>query len=51
MLLTKEPQIINIGLREFAQDMQTCGVRCAFYQWAPACQGNERLQKLLALMQ
>lgn len=50
-LLTKEPQVINIGLREFAQDMQTCGVRCVFHQWAPACQGDERLQKLLALMQ
>ncbi len=50
-LLAKQPQVINIGLREFAQDLQSCGVRCVLHQWAPACQGNERLQKLLARMQ
>lgn len=49
-LLTEEPQIINIGLREFAEDLQTSKIRCVFYQWAPPCQGNERLQKLLAKM-
>lgn len=50
-VLTDEPQVINIGLREFAEDLQTNQVRCVFYQWAPSCGGDERLQKLLKLMQ
>ncbi len=50
-VLVKEPAVINIGLREFADDLQTNDVRCVFYQWAPACGGDERLQALLKLMQ
>lgn len=49
-IFTNEPKVINIGLRDFAQDMQTSGASCIHYQWAPSCQGDERLQKLLKLM-
>lgn len=49
-LLTQTPAVINIGLRDFANDLQTNEVKCVHYQWAPQCGGDERLQKLLALM-
>lgn len=49
-LLTQQPRVVNIGLRSFAEDLHANGAACVHYQWAPACGGDERLQKLLSLM-
>ena len=49
-LLKDKPKVVNIGLRSFAQNLQDCNVSCVQYEWVPACQGNERLQKLLSRM-
>ncbi len=50
-LLRDAPQVINIGLRGFAEDLHANGVRVVHQQWQPAAGGNERLQRLIALMQ
>ena len=46
-----KPAVINIGLRGFADDLHANGVRVAHQQWEPAAGGNERMQRLIALMQ
>jgi FdrA protein len=50
-LLREAPSVINIGLRGFADDLHANGVRVVHQQWQPAAGGNERLQRLIALMQ
>jgi FdrA protein len=50
-LLRAEPAIVNIGLRGFADDLSANSVRVVHYQWEPVAGGNERLQRLIALMQ
>ncbi len=50
-LLRAAPQVVNIGLRNFAEDLHTNGVRVVHQQWQPAAGGNERLQRLITLMQ
>lgn len=50
-LLQAKPAVINIGLRGFADDLHANGVRVAHQQWEPAAGGNERMQRLIALMQ
>jgi FdrA protein len=50
-LLRGTPAVINIGLRGFADDLQANGVRVVHQQWEPVAGGNERLQRLVALMQ
>ena len=50
-LLRAAPAVINIGLRGFADDLHANGVRVVHQQWEPAAGGNERLQRLIALMQ
>jgi FdrA protein len=49
-LLTATPAIVNIGLRSFADDLLSAGVKVVQEQWAPVAGGNERMQKLLALL-
>ncbi len=49
-LLKQKLHVVNIGLREFAQNLQDCQVPCVQYEWAPVCQGNDRLKKLLSRM-
>jgi FdrA protein len=50
-LLRAAPAIVNIGLRGFADDLHANGIRVVHQQWEPAAGGNERLQRLIALMQ
>lgn len=50
-LLRAEPAVVNIGLRGFADDLDANAVRVVHQQWEPAAGGNERLQRLVALMQ
>ncbi len=50
-LLSAAPAIVNIGLRGFADDLHANGVQVVHQQWEPAAGGNERLQRLIALMQ
>ncbi len=49
-LLTQTPAIVNIGLRGFADDLHACGVRVVHEQWEPKPAGNERAQRLAALL-
>lgn len=46
-LLTETPAVVNIGLRSFADDLHSAGVKVVQEQWAPPAGGNEHLQKLL----
>lgn len=50
-LLRADPAVVNIGLRGFADDLSANGVRVVHQQWEPMAGGNERLQRLVALMQ
>lgn len=45
--LLKNPQIINIGLSSFADDLLSCGANAIHYRWAPVAGGNARLAELL----
>ncbi len=49
-LFKQETAVINIGLQNFADDLEANGVRCVHFKWAPSCGGDTRLQKLLAQM-
>lgn len=44
-------QVINAGLRRFAQDLQAAGTPVVHYQWAPVAGGNKKLARLLARLQ
>ncbi|MBW7981765.1 acyl-CoA synthetase FdrA [Enterobacillus tribolii] len=44
-------QVINAGLRSFAQDLQSAGCPVVHYQWAPVAGGNARLAALLSRLQ
>lgn len=50
-LLRAELAVVNIGLRGFADDLNANGVRVVHQQWEPVAGGNQRLQRLVALMQ
>jgi len=50
-LLRAAPHVVNIGLRGFADDLHANGVHVVHQQWQPAAGGNERLQRLITLMQ
>ncbi len=50
-LLKQAPAIVNIGLRGFADDLASNGVHVVHQQWEPAAGGNERLQRLISLLQ
>jgi FdrA protein len=50
-LLRAAPQVVNIGLRGFADDLHANGIRVVHQQWQPAAGGDARLQRLIALMQ
>ncbi|MGF1726884.1 acyl-CoA synthetase FdrA [Photobacterium nomapromontoriensis] len=44
-------QVINAGLRSFADDLQTAQIPVVHYQWAPIAGGNQLLASLLKHMQ
>lgn len=43
--------VINAGLRGFAEDLQSSDVPVVHYQWAPVAGGNEKLANLLKKLQ
>jgi FdrA protein len=50
-LLRATPSVVNIGLRGFADDLHANGIPVVHQQWEPPAGGDERLQRLLALLQ
>lgn len=46
-LLADPPQIINIGLREFAETLLERGAQVVQYDWAPVAGGDPKLQALI----
>jgi FdrA protein len=47
-LLQSEVKVINIGLREFAADLQSCKVPVVHVQWSPPAVADPRIASLLA---
>lgn len=43
--------VINAGLRGFAEDLQSSDIPVVHYQWAPVAGGNEKLANLLKKLQ
>ncbi|SFC74823.1 FdrA protein [Pragia fontium DSM 5563 = ATCC 49100] len=43
--------VINAGLRSFAEDLQSSDIPVVHYQWAPVAGGNEKLANLLKKLQ
>lgn len=50
-LLESEPQIINIGLEQFALDLEQLGVNVVNVDWSPPAGGDVRLARLLAALE
>jgi FdrA protein len=46
-LLAEPPQIINIGLRAFAETLHERGAHVVQYDWSPVAGGDRRLQSLI----
>ncbi|PSW19837.1 acyl-CoA synthetase FdrA [Photobacterium sanctipauli] len=44
-------KVINIGLRSFAEDLQSTDTPVVHYQWSPIAGGNKKLASLLKQMQ
>ncbi len=47
-LLQAEIRVINIGLREFADDMQRCKVAVVHVDWSPPALVDPKIASLLA---
>ena len=47
-LLKSEVRVINIGLREFARDLQRCQVPVVHVDWSPPAVTDPRIADLLA---
>ncbi|GAA5112266.1 acyl-CoA synthetase FdrA [Orbus sasakiae] len=43
--------VINVGLRSFAEDLQSAGTPVVHYQWAPIAGGNQKLANILKKLQ
>jgi FdrA protein len=43
--------VINIGIREFADDLEAAGVQVVDLDWQPPTGGDTRLTSLLASLQ
>jgi FdrA protein len=41
------PTVLNIGLRSFAETLDTAGVSTVQYDWSPVAGGDSRLAGLL----
>ncbi|WEM44612.1 acyl-CoA synthetase FdrA (plasmid) [Photobacterium sp. DA100] len=44
-------RVVNVGLRSFADDLQSAATPVVHYQWAPIAGGNAKLASLLKQMQ
>ena len=47
-LLEHPIQVVNIGLRSFADDLVSHGVQVVHVDWVPPARGNRRLANLLS---
>ncbi len=47
-LLRSELRVVNIGLREFARDLETCKVPVIHVDWSPPAVTNPKIASLLA---
>jgi FdrA protein len=47
-LLQMEVRVVNIGLREFARDLERCTVPVVHLDWSPPAVINPRISELLA---
>ena len=47
-LLEQPIQVVNIGLRSFADDLVSHGVQVVHVDWVPPARGNRRLANLLS---
>lgn len=47
-LLRSEVRVVNIGLREFARDLENCGVSVVHVDWSPPPPTSPRIASLLA---
>lgn len=47
-LLSRRPQVINVGLERFAEELKTQGVPVTQVKWAPPAGGNAKLADLLS---
>lgn len=49
-LLAKQPRVINIGLKSFAEAITETGGRVVQFDWRPVAGGNPELQKVLQFL-
>jgi hypothetical protein len=49
-ILGRPLKVVNIGLDDFARDIEAAGVPVVHLDWRPPASGNERLQALLSLL-
>ncbi|RCX14406.1 FdrA protein [Fontibacillus phaseoli] len=49
-LLDSKPKVINIGLSSFADNLETEGSRVVQFDWRPVAGGNEKLRKILSIL-
>jgi len=47
-LLQAEVRVVNIGLREFAHDLERCHVAVVHVDWSPPAVTDPRISDLLA---
>jgi hypothetical protein len=47
-LLRSELRVVNIGLREFARDLETCKVPVIHVDWSPPAVTHPKIASLLA---
>lgn len=49
--VTERPRIINVGLKSFTDAIVANGTPVVHYDWRPIAGGNERMRKILSLLQ
>lgn len=49
-LLREKPIVINVGLKKFSDTFMAFGTRVVQFDWRPVAGGNERMQKILKLL-
>jgi hypothetical protein len=47
-LLSRPPVVINVGLEDFARELDACGVQVVHVDWSPPAGGDPRMAALLA---
>ncbi len=46
-LLERAPIVINLGVRDFAETLETQGVRVIHVDWSPPAGGDQEMMSLL----